>query len=98
MHFNIGFDNYYKFISGWSPLFVLPQLQLNFLSAIVAENDFVKGSKRLHQMVIGAIARQIDLSENSNESSRAIQNNEVYVFSFKEIGEYIMKYEFLTLI
>ena len=49
-------------------------------------------------MVIGAIARQIDLSENSNESSRAIQNNEVYVFSFKEIGEYIMKYEFLTLI
>ena len=74
----------------------LPQLSQNFLTAVVAENGFVKGSNELSQMIIGAITAAKGLSgiPNRNDSSRGLQYNEVYVFSSFEFGERIMKYEF----
>ena len=74
----------------------LPQLSQNFLTAVVAENGFVKESNELSQMIIGAITASEGLSgiPNQNDSSRALQYNEVYVFSSFEFGERIMKYEF----
>ena len=73
----------------------LPRLSQNFLTAVVAENGFVKESNELSQMIIGAITASEGFSgiPNRDDSSRALQYNEVYVFSAFGIGEHIMKYK-----
>ena len=77
----------------------MPQLSQNFLCDAVATNEFIKENKKLQQMVNGAIASSNELSGHKNRSdSLCATRKEVYVFSWRGIGEHIIKFEFLTLI